>query len=177
MQTYKISEAVNTEEFTFPSVIGLTGPKGVGKSTFAQKIGGEILSLSMPIKKMLEVIIPSKYLYDLKEEQIPGFPEGITARHCLQTLGTEWGRAMHPNIWITPVHDRIADLIAWASATDHPSFRCVVDDIRFPNEAKMIHDLGGEVWKIRREGFEQLQDSHSSENGLPENEIDKEIIV
>jgi ATPase subunit of ABC transporter with duplicated ATPase domains len=177
MQTYKISQAVNSEEFTFPSVIGLTGPKGIGKSTFAEKIGGEVISLSTPIKKMLEVIIPIKYLYQHKEDQIPGFPEGITARHCLQTLGTEWGRAMHPEIWITPVRERISDLMAWARATDHQSFRCIVDDIRFPNEADMIHELGGELWRIKREGFEQLEDSHLSECGLPDEHIDKEIIV
>lgn len=177
MQTFKISKALEANEFTFPSVIGLTGPKGIGKSTFAQRVGGKILSLSTPIKEMLSVIVDRKYLHEDKESQIPGFPEGLNGRRLLQTLGTEWGRNLYPSIWLDATHDKIADLIAWASATDHQSFRVIVDDVRFKNEALMIKELGGEVWRIRRTGFEPLEDDHSSEEGLSDEYIDKEIVV
>ena len=38
----------------------------------------------------------------------------------------------------------------------------VVTDIRFPNEAQMIYDLGGELVKIERPGLPD-QDGHASE--------------
>lgn len=41
----------------------------------------------------------------------------------------------------------------------------VVTDVRYPNEARRILDLGGEVWEIVRPGTES--DGHSSETPLP----------
>jgi translation initiation factor RLI1 len=177
MQTFKISKALEAKEFTFPKVIGLTGPKGIGKSTFANRVGGVILSLSSPIKEMLSVIVDKKYLYEDKEVQIPGFPEGLNGRRLLQTLGTEWGRNLYSSIWLDATHDKIANLVAQASVTDNQFLRVIVDDIRFKNEANMIKELGGEVWRIKRVGFVPLEDDHSSEEGLSDEYINKEIIV
>ena len=89
MQTLTYSEA---RDGTYPYLIGLAGHKGVGKTTMAHWIGGlwgepksyEILSLAKPIKDMLAVIIPKLYIYEEKEKQIPGFPEGVTARQLMQ---------------------------------------------------------------------------------------------
>ena len=100
MQTFKISETGEGSEFTYPKVIGLAGVKGVGKSTFAYQIGGHVISLASPIKKMLEVIVPKIYIYEEKEADIPGFPDGVNARLLMQTLGTEWGRNLYPDIWL-----------------------------------------------------------------------------
>ena len=176
MQTFTLSQAVSSKEFKFPRVIGLTGPKGVGKSTLAEKVGGQIHSLATPIKEMLSLIIPSEYLHEKKEDQIPGMANGFTARRAMQTLGTEWGRAQDPDIWVRLVEDKITDQIAWATATGYDFFRCIVDDIRFPNEVDMIHRLEGEVWRVTREGH-IVSDSHVSEQGIPDSSIDKEIIV
>lgn len=177
MQTFTLSKDINSPEFTFPRVIGLTGPKGMGKTTFANRIGGQILSLSTPIKKMLEHIIPKLYIYEEKEKQIPDFPDGMTGRVLMQRLGTEFGRECNPLIWVNYTREKIKDYLAWADATDHYNFRVIVDDIRFANEALMITELGGEIWKISRSDYIPQQDSHSSEDGLPEELIDKEIIV
>lgn len=177
MQTLKISKALEAEEFTFPKVIGLTGPKGIGKSTFAARVGGTILSLSMPIKEMLSVIVDKKYLHEDKEAQIPGFPEGLNGRRLLQTLGTEWGRNLYPSIWLDAARDKITNLITNAKVSGNQFFRVIVDDVRFRNEALMIQELGGEVWRIKRTGFVPLKDDHSSEEGLSEEYINKEIIV
>lgn len=176
MQTFKISEAISSEDFKFPKVIGLTGAKGVGKSTLAEKIGGQIHSLATPIKEMLSVIIPPEYLHEKKEDQIPGMAKGFTARRAMQTLGTEFGRAQDPDIWVRIVENKITDQIAWATATRYDFFRCIVDDIRFQNEVEMIHRLEGEVWRVTREGH-IVSDSHVSEQGISEDSIDKEILV
>lgn len=177
MQTFTLSKDINSTEFTFPRLIGLTGPKGMGKTTFANRIGGEILSLSTPIKQMLELIVPKIYIYEEKEKQIPGFPEGITARVLMQRLGTEFGRACYPEIWVNHTKIEANRRIKAFEAVGLQSARVIVDDIRFKNEADMVHDLGGEVWKLKRESYLPKEDDHSSEDGLPEEYIDKEIIV
>lgn len=177
MQTLTYSEDINSPEFTFPRLIGLTAPKGMGKTTFAQKIGGEILSLATPIKHMLELIVPRIYIYEEKEKQIPGFPEGITSRVLMQRLGTEFGRECHPLIWVNIAKVEANRRLKAYEATGLEEARVIIDDIRFKNEADMIHELGGEVWKLRREDYSAKEDTHCSEDGLPESYIDKEIIV
>ena len=177
MQTFTFSEELSSPEFVFPRVIGLTGPKGIGKSTLAERIGGKILSLATPIKQMLEHIVPKLYIYEEKEKQIPGFPEGITARLLMQQLGTEFGRSFYPSIWVNHTKEKAQDLLLWAESNDQYAFRVIIDDIRFQNEADMVHELGGEVWKVNREGFKITEDKHSSEAGLEEKYIDKEMLV
>ena len=177
MQTFTYSKELNSTEFTFPRLIGLTAPKGMGKTTFAKKIGGEILSLATPIKQMLELIVPRIYIYEEKEKQIPGFPDGITSRVLMQRLGTEFGRESHPDIWVNITKVEANRRIKAYEATGLESARVIIDDIRFKNEADMIHELGGEVWKLRREDYSAKEDTHCSEDGLPESYIDKEIIV
>jgi hypothetical protein len=79
---------------------------------------------------------------------------GVTMRRLLQTLGTEWGRQhLGPQVWID----------CWrASANLLPACHIVADDVRFPNEAQAIRDLGGEVWMIVRPGAGVAQ-AHASE--------------
>lgn len=175
MQTYKISEALSGEEFEIPPIIGLTGFKGVGKSTLADKIGGKVISFSAPIKEMLEVIIPRRFLYKEKEAQIAGFPEGVTARLCLQTLGTEWGRAMYPDIWVN-----FAEIAILAYQTEarskQMSERIILDDVRFENECQMIKSHNGEIWRVIRSGVSS-NDNHISEAGIADEIVNKQILI
>jgi len=159
-------------------IIGLTGPKAVGKSTYAKSIeGAVILSFATPIKEMLKVILPGEKYLHFKEEPIPNFPEDINARKMLQTLGTEWGREkIYPNIWVDA---------AYRMALPYIGKRTIVfDDIRFPNEAWAIRRWGHtneiltEIVHISRKGYEPDEnDNHVSEAGLPRGMIDKWVSV
>ena len=98
-----------------PKIIGLCGPKGVGKSTYAKSFEGAAnLSFATPIKEMLKVILPHPAWLEKKEEPIPGFPDGITIRHMLQQLGTSFGReTVYTNIWVDIAMRKA--LITWVS--------------------------------------------------------------
>ena len=67
----------------------------------------------------------------------------LTARIALQTLGTEWGRALYPNIWVECLMRYIAG---------KGYSRAVIPDCRFENEAAIIRREGGYVWRVVREG-------------------------
>jgi len=92
-----------------------------------------------------------------KEEIIPELR--TTARHMLQTLGTEYGRnCIHPHIWTMCAESRIRQFLG-------EGIPVVVDDCRFPNEAALIRRLGGELWRIERPSTERGT-SHASEGSL-----------
>jgi len=161
-----------------PKIIGLCGPKGVGKSTYAKTIeGAVILSFATPIKEMLKVILPGEKYLNFKEEPIPQFPAELNARKLLQSLGTEWGRErVYPNVWVD---------IAYKIAKPYIGKRTIVfDDIRFPNEAWAIrrwgnaHEVLTSLIHISRKGYEpDKSDTHVSEAGLPSGMIDEWVSV
>jgi hypothetical protein len=162
-------------------LIGLCGPKGVGKTFFAKQQDARVLSFASPIKRMLRQILPpGDWLGERKEDQLPDFPKGMTARVALQTLGTEWGRAMiDPDIWVKAAM-REAEYFLQAmpiSKLSTPDNKVIFDDVRFANEAVAIRQAGGKVYRVSRKDFEVSTDNHISELGLPEELIDGEIEV
>ena len=108
-----------------------------------------------------------RYLVEDKELPIPNV--GVSARHLCQTLGTEFGRAcVHPETWVK----------AWQLTAQRDLDRgidVVVDDVRFPNEARTIRELGGELWLIQRPGVLRTT-THASEGGLDHFDFDREFI-
>ena len=89
-------------------------------------------------------------------------------RRLLQAMGTEVGRDMFgQTIWV--------DLMRNNLAAYEPDDDVVVTGIRFPNEASMIHELGGELWWTYRPGYGPVN-SHSSDNTLSLRHFDRVVV-
>ena len=150
-------------------LIALTGPAGVGKSTYAQKLSSEmdgvVSSFASVLKEMLSTLVGRTPIYDDKESPIPWLPDW-NGRRLMQMLGGEWGREMiDKNLWVKCMEHRIN--------SSYAPFR-IIDDLRYENEAQMVKRLGGEVWLCKREGIIYAE-NHSSETPLPSNLIDKVV--
>ncbi len=165
----------------FPKVIGLVGYKQSGKDTacgiiqdaypfyyrvaFADEVRVEaqaILDGTTPFPADLPA--PLRRLY---EEQ---FDENVLLRHngdipitvwdrpytpriraILQQHGTEYRRAQDPDYWVK----------AWQRVIA-PLSHVIATDVRFPNEAKAILEMGGVLWLVWR-GKPAVEDIHESE--------------
>ena len=160
---------------SLPRLIGLYSPApGCGKTIVASFfIEHERVSFAAPLKRAvwnmlidLGVIESFRYVYTDKEAIIPEL--GVSARHMMQTLGTEWGRAcIHPDFWVMIARAETQRIMVYGGSV-------VIDDVRFPNEATMIRDLGGELWRIERPGIAYNGD-HESEGGLEDITPDRVI--
>lgn len=142
-------------------VVGFAGKMGSGKTTAArlliEKHGFERIRFAGPLKNMM-------YALGLTEAEVDGaFKEspcdllgGKTPRHAMQTIGTEWGRnIIDDGLWIR----------AWRRAVEKtlPGAWIVVDDVRFPNEAAVIREMGGVLIRIDRASEPRAAAGHSSE--------------
>ena len=151
---------------TKPKIIGLTGLAGSGKDTVRSILEQRHGYIGMAFADSIRTILGSflhqigadrSYMHDraLKERPIPGLD--VSYRHMAQTLGTEWGRSIHPDIWL-----RSAKARAQAHRHTHPH-PLVFSDVRFANEADWVREMGGEVWRVERDAAEPVRD-HVSEN-------------
>jgi len=158
-----------------PKLIGLCGAKGVGKSTYASFIAGQhghVYSFATPLKTMLMSVFPDEYILKQKELPIPNYPKHVTGRYLLQTLGTDWARKLiTEDIWMLMLRERLV------KDMDNKASPMVIDDLRFPNEATMVRELGGEVWRVNRRGFKPSNDNHSSEAGIPDNLVNRKVLL
>jgi hypothetical protein len=71
------------------------------------------------------------------------FKKYVTPRLALQTLGTEWGRTLYPNIWVDAA---LRDL----RGPERRHENWVLCDVRFRNEIEGIQDIGGLVVRLLR---------------------------
>jgi hypothetical protein len=140
-------------------IIGVCGLIGSGKGTVADMLVAEhgFVKLSFADKLKDAVAEMFDWPRDMVEgdtnesrewrEQLDTFwtketGRDITPRLVLQEFGTECMRAgFYDGIWVSLVKKRILD---------NPTTNFVIPDTRFPNEIKMIQELSGNVWWVRR---------------------------
>jgi hypothetical protein len=150
-------------------LVGIAGLAGSGKSTAAlflgRKFGLRVFSFAAPLKSMAEVLLMRGFCYDRKavdwylrnkELVIPAL--GVTMRHLLQTLGTDWGRnRIACDMWIQSAASRVSK--AFGDEVD-----VVMDDVRFEDEAAFIRGNGGLLIHLVRPGV--VRGGHVSESGV-----------
>ena len=88
-----------------------------------------------------------------------------TVREMLQFIGTDLIRQYNKDWHV----NRIREMI-------NPDINYVIDDVRFPNEKKMIEELGGDCWFIIRPTLDNVS-NHESETSLSFNDCWNRIII
>lgn len=111
-----------------PQVIGLIGRMYAGKTTAAAylaKYGYKRLAFGDALKEMLIAagMCTRDECYAAKTEH---------SRWLMQKVGTEiFRRQVHPDFWVQRTAARLLKILAAGG-------RVVIDDIRFPNEARLV---------------------------------------
>ena len=175
------------------SLLGLAGRAGSGKDTVARMLVDNfpgkvvVISLADPLKRFIQAAFgfePDQLWgsTERRAEKSARFPDGPTAREALQQLGTEWGRRLHPDVWVrhairtaraVQAGQGDYDCREWqlGSSAAPPPRLIVIPDVRFDNELATIQEAsGGDVWLIRRPATETLPGgipNHASEVGIP----------
>ena len=159
-------------------IIGLSGYARSGKNTVADILGKEYrqVSFAEPMREALYKLNPILGKDSLTGGliQLKNMVDAVgwdmakelstEVRRLLQVLGTEVGREMFgQDFW---VHMAIQGIL--------PEDNVVFTDVRFFNEAYAIKNMGGEVWRINREGVEAVN-AHVSEHSLDNWKFDRVI--
>jgi hypothetical protein len=155
-------------------VIGLSGYSQSGKDTVAQILvdnyGYKRVAFADAIRNAIYTLNPiitggnihlADYVDELGWEAAKRHPE---VRRLLQVMGTEVGRQLFDeSVWIEK-----------ALGNAEPHDKIVITDVRFPNEAKDIKWLFGEIWRINRPAVDSVN-SHISESAMDQWQFDRII--
>lgn len=154
-------------------IIGISGAAGAGKDTVSDYLvnsyGLVNFSFAAPMKRAIETIFDTDeriWARDVKEKP-QDYLLGHSPRMLAQTLGTEWGRkCLGENFWVNLAMMRADHLISVGR-------QVVISDVRFNNEAKVIHKRGGVVIGIMRPELEEKSvRKHISEAGIDADLVD-----
>jgi hypothetical protein len=157
---------------TAPRIIGISGYARVGKDTFADALvehdGYVKRSFAEPLRQVLyaqnPLVSSSLTLAEVVdhigwERAKDEHPE---VRRLLQVLGTEAARThLGDDVWVNAAVD----------ALDLKADRYVFADVRFPNEADAILQLGGIIVRIERSGVGPIN-GHATETAMDDYEFD-----
>jgi len=140
-------------------LIGICGLIGSGKDTVAQNLIDNHNFVKISFADKLKDAVASMFSWDRDlldgktdksrawREQVDQYwtqetGREITPRLVLQEFGTECMReGFYDGIWVSLTKKHIID---------NPNTHFVIPDVRFPNEAKMLYEVGGQVWRVKR---------------------------
>ena len=153
-------------------ILGITGHARHGKDTTADMICDladyRKTAFADRMKRVCAIIFGwgERELYgDLKDVVDPRW--GISPRHALQTIGTQWGQF---ELGKYDAFGRTTGRLLWTRSTLDdilPDEDVVIADVRFPHEAEAIRERGGKIVMIRRPGY-PVDLSHESEKAIEE---------
>lgn len=179
-------------------VIGFAGRMRSGKTELAkicQKNGYEKLYFALPLKQLCADILDISIdeLNRAKNENIPieitidkdvceilseetNIPIETTTEICdgkylhtvrdmLQFIGTDYIRKYNSDWHVNRIRDMIEDNVNY-----------VIDDVRFPNEKRMIEELGGDCWFVTRTTLDNVS-NHESETSITWKDCMNKVIV
>lgn len=163
-------------------VIGLCGHAGSGKSYCAgelEKLNFKLIKFAEPMKNMLRAYFSCCGLSDFDidrriEGDLKETPDdllcGKTPRYAMQTLGTEWGRALiGESIWSDAWTTRAKEAVLSGQ-------NVVTDDVRFDTEEAEVRKLDGIMIKVVRDDLSLLLDHDHSSELMEELTFDRVIV-
>lgn len=146
-------------------IVGISGKKHSGKSYVAEYLLRHIEgSIRVPIAGKLKEI--AQELFGCLPDHVYGSGDaktrmalcGKSARDVMQMVGQSM-RGIWPDCWIHAWEHEVVSL--WAEwGVPQP---IIVDDVRYPNEAKRIRSMGGLLIRLTRN---PAPDNHLSETAL-----------
>lgn len=179
-------------------VIGFAGRMRSGKTELAkicQKNGYEKLYFALPLKQLCADILDISIdeLNRAKNENIPieitigkdiceilseetNIPIETTTEICdgkylhtvrdmLQFIGTDYIRKYNSDWHVNKIKEMIKNDVNY-----------VIDDVRFPNEKRMIEELGGDCWFVTRTTLDNVS-NHESETSITWKDCMNKVIV
>ena len=140
-------------------IIGICGLIGSGKDTIADHLVKDHKFVKISFADKLKDTVATLFewdrdLLDGKTEQSRLWREQedyfwskelkkkVTPRYVLQVFGTECMRdGFYDGIWVSMLKKKV---------TENPEINWVIPDVRFENEVKVLKEIGGEVWWVKR---------------------------
>ena len=140
-------------------IIGICGLIGSGKDTIADHLVKDHKFVKISFADKLKDTVATLFewdrdLLDGKTEQSRLWREQEdhfwstelkkkgTPRYVLQVFGTECMRdGFYDGIWVSMLKKKV---------TENPDINWVIPDVRFENEVKVLKEIGGEVWWVKR---------------------------
>jgi len=158
-------------------LIAFTGKAGSGKSTAIEALKASGFGAVYNVKFAGPLYDIQKFIYSRISAVYTPPLDFLKDRKLLQWIGTEWGRdTISETLWVDLFKARYNNL---KQKDDTVIITC--DDCRFPNEAEMIHSLGGYVVEVSRANSAEHAvaglgiEGHKSEISLNSNHIDYSV--
>jgi tRNA uridine 5-carbamoylmethylation protein Kti12 len=151
-------------------IIGLTGYAQSGKDTVAQtlveKYKYERVAFADAIREILYDMNPN-FRDTLLQQAVNnhGWDEvkkDPAVRRMLQNLGVGARKVLGDDVWVVAALRKLDDI----------NQNYVITDVRFENEAVMIKQLKGELWRVKRPGIEAVN-NHISEHEMDGYKVDR----
>ena len=140
-------------------IIGICGLIGSGKDTIADHLVKDHKFVKISFADKLKDTVATLFEWDrdlldgkteqsrLWREQEDHFwskelKKKVTPRYVLQVFGTGCMRdGFYDGIWVSMLKKKV---------TENPDINWVIPDVRFENEVKVLKEIGGEVWWVKR---------------------------